>query len=213
MQKKIFIIDDHELFSRSLEMMINSFEDYRVTFCGQNGQDLVNKLKNKSSQTPDIILLDINMPVMNGYETAEWLNEHHPDLNVLVLSMLDNEEIILKMIKKGIKGYLPKDISPKILRKALDDTINYGFFQSEQVTKALIKAVNKDKLNELELKDKELQFVKLSCSEMTYKEIASIMSLSPKTIDGYRDMLFEKLEVKSRVGLVIYAIRHGLYEI
>ena len=153
------------------------------------------------------------MPVMNGYETADWLMQHHPELNVLVLSMLDNEDIILKMIKKGIKGYILKDISPKILRKALDDTINYGFYQSELVTKALIKAVNKDKLKELDLKEKELQFVKLSCSEMTYKEIASVMSLSPKTIDGYRDMLFEKLEVKSRVGLVIYAIRHGLYEI
>lgn len=213
MKKQIFIIDDHELFCRSLEMMINSFDNYVVTFCGHNGRDLISKLHSIAPERPDIILLDINMPVMNGIETMDWINANHPGLNVMILSINDNDETILKMIKKGIKGYLNKDISPKILKKALDDLINFGFYQSEQVTKALIASLNKENKVEIELKENELQFLKLACTELTYKEIAEIMELSPKTIDGYRDILFEKLDVKSRVGLVLYAVKNGLHEI
>lgn len=213
MKKNVFIIDDHELFCRSLEMMINSFEDYHVVFCGHNGQDLISRLQDKLKSKPDIVLLDLNMPVMNGIETMDWVSVHHPELNILVLSMMDNEDLILKMIKKGVKGYLLKDISPQMLLKALDDTLNYGFYHSEKVTRTLVKSLNHEKLIEIDIKDKEFQFLKYACTEMTYKEIAEIMKLSPKTIDGYRDTLFEKLEVKSRIGLVLYAIKHGLHEI
>ncbi len=213
MKKNVFIIDDHDLFCRSLEMMINSFEDYHVVFCGHNGQDLISRLQDKLKAKPDIVLLDLNMPVMNGIETMDWISIHHPELNILVLSMMDNEDLILKMIKKGVKGYLLKDISPQMLLKALDDTLNYGFYHSEKVTRTLVKSLNHEKLIEIDLKDKEFQFLKYACTEMTYKEIAEIMKLSPKTIDGYRDTLFEKLEVKSRIGLVLYAVKHGLYEI
>lgn len=213
MKKNVFIIDDHDLFCRFLEMMINSFEDYHVVFCGHNGQDLISRLQDKLKSKPDIVLLDLNMPVMNGIETMDWISIHHPELNILVLSMMDNEDLILKMIKKGVKGYLLKDISPQMLLKALDDTLNYGFYHSEKVTRTLVKSLNHEKLIEIDLKDKEFQFLKYACTEMTYKEIAEIMKLSPKTIDGYRDTLFEKLEVKSRIGLVLYAVKHGLYEI
>ncbi len=213
MKKNVFIIDDHELFCRSLEMMINSFEDYHVVFCGHNGQDLISRLQDKLKSKPEIVLLDLNMPVMNGIETMDWISIHHPELNILVLSMMDNEDLILKMIKKGVKGYLLKDISPQMLLKALDDTLNYGFYHSEKVTRTLVKSLNHEKLIEIDIKDKEFQFLKYACTEMTYKEIAEIMKLSPKTIDGYRDTLFEKLEVKSRIGLVLYAIKHGLHEI
>ncbi len=213
MKKNVFIIDDHELFCKSLEMMINSFEDYHVVFCGHNGQDLISRLQDKLKSKPEIVLLDLNMPVMNGIETMDWISIHHPELNILVLSMMDNEDLILKMIKKGVKGYLLKDISPQMLLKALDDTLNYGFYHSEKVTRTLVKSLNHEKLIEIDIKDKEFQFLKYACTEMTYKEIAEIMKLSPKTIDGYRDTLFEKLEVKSRIGLVLYAIKHGLHEI
>lgn len=127
MKKQVFIIDDHELFSRSLEMMINSFDDYTVVFCGQSGKDLIFRLQDSLKPAPDIILLDLNMPVMNGLETMDWISVNRPELNVLVLSMQDNDDLVLKMIRKGVKGYLLKDISPQILLKALDDTLNYGF--------------------------------------------------------------------------------------
>lgn len=213
MKKQVFIIDDHELFSTSLAMMINSFENYTVAFCGQNGKDLIFRLQDSSKPVPDIILLDLNMPVMNGLETMDWISYNRPELNVLVLSMQDNDDLILKMIKKGVKGYLLKDISPQVLLKALDDTLNYGFFHSEKVTHALVNSLHCDKISIAEIRDKELQFIKLACTEMTYKEIAEVMNLSPKTIDGYRDTVFEKLDVKSRVGLVLYAVKHGLYNL
>jgi DNA-binding NarL/FixJ family response regulator len=211
MKKKVIIIDDHEIFSRSLEMMIGSFKNYTVAFCGKNGRDLIFRLQDDSKPAPDIILLDLNMPVMNGLETMDWIEANRPELNVLVLSMLDNDDLILKMIKKGVKGYLLKDISPQILLKALDDTLKYGFYHSEKVTQVLVHSLNSHKISTVELKDKELQFIKLACTDLTYKEIADVMKISPKTVDGYRDTVFGKLDVKSRIGLVLYALKNGLY--
>lgn len=213
MKKQVFIVDDHALFSKSLEMLINNFENYNVAFCAKNGMELISHLEHDKTIRPDLILLDLNMPVMNGEETMTWLSAHRPEIPVLILSMLDNEEMIIKMIRKGVKGYLLKDISPEVLQKALDDTLNIGFFHSEKVTLALMNSLHFENLANLNIRNKELQFLQLSCSELTYKEIADRMKLSPKTVDNYRISLFEKLDVKSRVGLVLYAVKHGLYSI
>jgi DNA-binding NarL/FixJ family response regulator len=210
MKKVVYIIDDHALFSKSLEMLINSYEDYTVGFCGVNGRDLVFRLQDVNVNHPDIILLDLNMPVMNGVETMDWISKNHASIPVLVLSMQDDENLILEMVRKGVKGYLLKDITPIQLKKALDDTLLYGFFHTEKVTKALVGALQHDRHHLTDIKEKEMLFLRLACTEKTYKEIADEMHLSPKTIDGYREALFEKLDVKSRVGLVLYAIRHNI---
>lgn len=211
MKKQVFITDDHALFCKSLEMLINSFEDYTVGFIAHNGKELIFRLQNPSLDDPDIILLDLNMPVMNGLETMDWIAANRAEIPVLVLSMQDNDALVLQMVKKGVKGYLLKDITPQLLKKALDDTLNYGFYHSEKVTKALLKSISPEKSSIINLKDKELEFVKLACSEMTYKEIADQMNLSPKTIDGYRQALFDKLDIKSRVGLVLYALKNNIF--
>lgn len=213
MTKKVYIVDDHALFSQSLAVLINHFEEYEVTFQGQNGRDLIFRLQDNTLEAPDIILLDLNMPVMNGVETMDWLMKNHPTIPVLVLSMQDDANLILEMIKKGVKGYLLKDITPTLLKKALDDTLNFGFYHTEKVTKALISSLHQNKPHMYEIKDKEMTFLKLACTEKTYKEIADEMHMSPKTIDGYRESLFEKLEVKSRVGLVLYAIKNNIYRL
>jgi len=213
MKKRVYIVDDHALFSQSLSVLINHFEAYEVTFQGQNGRDLIFRLQDGTFEAPDIILLDLNMPVMNGVETMDWLMKNHPAIPVLVLSMQDDANLILEMIKKGVKGYLLKDITPSQLKKALDDTLNFGFYHTEKVTKALINSLNQNKQPMYEIKDKEMTFLKLACTEKTYKEIADEMHMSPKTIDGYRESLFEKLEVKSRVGLVLYAIKNNIYRL
>ncbi|MBK9257140.1 MAG: response regulator transcription factor [Saprospiraceae bacterium] len=210
MKKLVYIIDDHALFSKSLEMLINTYEEYTVGFCGQNGRDLVFRLQDVNFADPDIILLDLNMPVMNGIETMDWISKNRPSVPVLVLSMQDDEKLILEMVRKGVKGYLLKDITPIQLKKALDDTLQYGFYHTEKVTKALVGALQNDRHHVADIKEKEMLFLRLACTEKTYKEIADEMHLSPKTIDGYREALFEKLEVKSRVGLVLYAIRHNI---
>lgn len=206
---KVFIVDDHGLFCQALEILINRFDNYEVGFIGRNGRELIHHMQDPACILPDIILLDVKMPVMDGIETMEWLLVKHPAIPVIALSMEDEDITVIQMLRKGVKGYLLKDVKPEILKKALDDTLAYGFYQSEKVAKALMKNLKSEQIKN-QLKEKELEFIRLCCSELTYKEIANKMNLSPKTIDGYRESLFEKLEVKSRVGLVMFALKNKL---
>lgn len=213
--KTIAIVDDHRLFSSSLEKLINSFSGFEVVLKALNGKDLQHQLS-KNEGVPDIILLDINMPVMNGCETAKWLKNNHPDSKVMALSMNDEEETVLEMFRQGAKGYLLKDIHPDQLKRALNDLVEKGFYHTERVNDIMVNSLQ-DKEgskpnNTLNLKDNEIEFMKLACTEMTYNEIAEVMMLSPKTIDNYRQNLFQKLNVKNRVGLAMYAIKNKFVE-
>jgi len=207
------IVDDHLLFGSSLEKLINSFDEFTVLFKARNGVELQKELA-KQLSFPNIILLDYNMPVMNGLETVKWLTEHHPEIKVLALSVEDNEKIILKMIREGAKGYFLKDIHPDDLKDALHEVMDKGYYYSEKVTTSMVNALHpSSNENNIVLKKNELTFLQLACSEMTYKEIADVMNLSPKTIDGYRQELFNKLRIKNRVGLVIYALKNNFIEL
>jgi DNA-binding NarL/FixJ family response regulator len=209
----VVIVDDHLLLSGSLEKLINSFDGFSVLYHACNGKELQQKLK-IHNERPDIILLDINMPVMDGFETVAWLTENHPEINVLALSMEDDEKVILKMLRKGAKGYLLKDIHPDRLKIALQEVMERGYYHSEKVAATLLHSIQPSYKNEeVKFKQNELTFLQLACSEMTYKEIADVMSLSPKTIDGYRQELFNRLHIKNRVGLVIYALKNDLIKI
>jgi len=207
------IVDDHLLFGSSLEKLINTFDQFTVQFKARNGVELQEKLADQKS-VPEIILLDINMPVMNGFETVKWLTENHPEIKVLALSVEDNEKVILDMIRGGAKGYFLKDIHPDDLKEALLIVIDKGYYYSERVTSTMVNALHpNNNENTVKLKENELIFLQLACSEMTYKEVADVMNLSPKTIDGYRQELFNKLRIKNRVGLVIYALKNNLVEL
>lgn len=206
------VVDDHILFAQSLQGLITSFGGFSVAFMARNGTDLINKLSTVT-EDPEIILLDINMPVMNGFETISWLNEHKPHIKTVALSMDDDEETIIKMLKAGSKGYLLKDIHPDTLNLALNEVIKKGHFYTDNVTTALLKGFSKKQQEEdclVSFSERELEFMELACSDKTYKEIASEMCLSPKTIDNYRDTLFKKLEVRSRIGLVLYALKNKI---
>jgi DNA-binding NarL/FixJ family response regulator len=210
----VALVDDHVLLRNGLASLISSLDEYDVIFEASNGIEFLNRLK--TFPIPDIVLMDINMPAMDGYETAQWLKQNHPDTKVLALSMYDNEQAIIRMLKCGAKGYILKDIEASEFKVALDALVRKGFYYSELVTGKLIHAVNT--LDEPEqriknfasLNEREIEFLKYTCTEMTYKEIADKMFLSPRTIDGYRDDLFEKLHAKTRIGLVMYAIRNGI---
>ncbi len=209
----IAIVDDHLLFAGSLEQLIHTFPGYSVILKARNGKELQQQL-NMDRPLPEIVLLDINMPVMDGFDTVDWLTETHPEIKVLALSMEDDEEVILKMLRRGAKGYLLKDIHPDKLHEALDEVIKKGFYHSDKVAATLLHSLHpKPEEEELTFKENELTFLQLACSEMTYKEIAEKMNLSPKTIDGYRQDLFNKLHIKNRVGLVIYALKNNLISI
>ena len=201
------IVDDHKLFRDGLAELINVFCNYQVIIEADNGQDFINQLS--AGHLPEIVLLDINMKQMDGFETAAWLKEHHPDMKILALSMYENENAIIRMLRAGVKGYILKDCDPSELKYAINSIITSGFYYTENVTGKLISIVSK-KDNDDELNEREITFLKLVCSELTYKEIADKMFKGVRTIDGYRDALFEKLNVKTRVGLVLYAIKNGI---
>jgi two-component system, NarL family, invasion response regulator UvrY len=214
---KVALADDHVLLRNGLAGLVNSFDNYTVIFEADNGKEFQQKID--AGNLPQLVLMDINMPEMDGYETTLWLKRNYPDIKVLALSMYDNENAIIRMLRNGARGYLLKDTEPKEFKQALDAIMQKGFYYSELVTGKLIHAVNSitDDGNELassvKLSDREIEFLKLICTEMTYKEIAEKMFLSPRTIDGYRDALFEKLNIKTRTGLVIFAIKNNLVQL
>ena len=213
---KLAVVDDHKLFRDGLTELINGFSEYKVIIEADNGKDFINQLSAKG--IPDIILLDINMKEMDGFETAEWLMQHHPEVKILVLSMYENENAIIRMIKAGAKGYVLKDIRKIELQQALSSLVSKGFYYTEMVTGKLIHAITGGDENKpgystkdtVSLSTREIEFLKFVCSEFTYKEIAEKMCLSIHTIDGYRDSLFEKLDIRSRVGLALYAIKNKI---
>lgn len=206
--KSILIVDDHALFADSLKQLIESFNEYRVTKVLRNGKELVEYLK-LSNPLPDLILLDMKMPLMDGKATMKWLKVNYPALKVLVLSMDDDEFNIIQMLREGARGYLLKNAESAEFKEALSSVVNGGFYNNDLVTHSLLNRFVYSAEKEHLLHEREIEFLKLVCTERTYKEIAADMFLSPKTIDGYRESLFKKLNVKSRVGLVMYAIREG----
>jgi DNA-binding NarL/FixJ family response regulator len=213
MKYSVAIVDDHILFAQALQTLVNTFDSFTVLSHARNGEEFLHFLKNDSLQ-PDIALMDINMPVMNGIETMQWVSKNKPDLKVLALSMDDDEDTIIKMLRAGAKGYLLKDINPGVLEEALKEVATKGFFYSDRITNTVLKSLHQTgEHSPQHLKDREIEFLKLVCTEKTYKEIAGEMILSPKTIDGYREALFEKLQVRSRVGLVLYAIKNKLFKV
>ncbi len=213
----VVLVDDHGLLRNGLASLIKSFGNYDILFEADNGQDFINKLKPKT--LPQVVLMDINMPEMDGYEACLWLKNNHPQVKVLALSMYDNENSVIRMFKAGAKGYILKDCDPAELKTALDAIVLKGFYYSEMVTGKLIHTINSldeedsQVKNVIQLTEREINFLKLVCTELTYKEIAEKMFLSPRTIDGYRDDLFQKLNAKTRVGLVMYAIKNGIVNI
>jgi two-component system, NarL family, invasion response regulator UvrY len=213
----IALVDDHIMLRNGLANLIKEMNGYSVVLESDNGEHFIDGITQKKIN-PDIVLLDVNMPKMDGFETAKWIRQNLPLSKVLALSMFDDEKSIIKMLRCGAKGYILKDGEPEQLTAALNDVVHKGYHYTDLVNGKLIHAINKlDDDAELEpankLTPRELEFLKLCCSEMTYKEIANIMFLSVRTVEGYRDNLFEKLNLKTRVGLVLYAIKYKIFTI
>ncbi len=208
----VALVDDHHLFRSGMTSLINSFTGYRVLLEAGNGQEFISKISKKFK--PQIVLLDLSMPVMDGFETAKWLGENFPDIQIIVLSMFEDSLKVITAIKMGVKGYLLKDADPDEFKLALDTVSASGVYYPDFVTRHLVDDAQKPEKNiPVKLNAREIEFLKLCCTELTYKEIADQMNVSVRTVDGYRDHLFEKLNVKNRVGLVIYAIKTKIVEI
>ncbi|MEO6455861.1 MAG: response regulator transcription factor [Ginsengibacter sp.] len=215
MQHTIAIIDDHLLIAKAITSIIEQYRNYEVLYECENGKVLIEKFRHKKN-IPDIILLDISMPVMDGFETALWLKENHPEILVMALTMQGDDESLIKMIKCGAKGYLHKNVHPAELEKALDMLVQKGFYYPDWATSRVlynIAAGNDEKHADTPLSEREKEFLQHACTELTYKEIGEKMFCSPRTVESYRDALFEKLGVKTRVALALYAVKIGLHKL
>ena len=215
MKHSIVIVDDHILIAKAIGSIMSNFADFEVLYECENGKELQNKFTSKDN-IPSIVLLDVSMPVMNGFETSKWLRENHPNVLVLALSMQDDEQSLLKMIKNGARGYLLKNVSPAELENALKTIINNGYYYPEWASSIVYSNMMNNAQNEetktlsLDLTEREKEFLKLCITDMSYKEISEKMFCSPRTIESYRNNLCEKLNIKTRVGLAVYAIKTGL---
>jgi two-component system invasion response regulator UvrY len=217
---KIGIIDDHTVLRKGLAMLISDLPKtrkdkycYKVTVNVGNGTELIKVLKKGS--LPDVVLLDIHMPVMDGYETAEILKKDYPGIKVLAFTMYDDEIAADKMFKAGARGYLAKYADTETILKAVNTVFEGEIYLSDSLSKKLIRKIyhiSNDHTN-LRFSNKEIEFLQLCCTEMTYAEIAKKMKVSPRTVDNYRESLFEKIKVTSRVGLVLYAVLKELVSI
>jgi len=208
---KLALADDHNLFRKGVEELIEDFDNMEVLYSVSNGKELLTKM-DSGKRLPDVCLLDINMPEMNGFETAKAIKARWPDVKILAVSVYDSEFNILGMLRAGAGGYILKDSEPHVLRTAIESLYKNGFYHSELVTgKILHQLISRpNEVTSATLSENEVQFLKLCCTEMTYKEIADVMGISHRTIDGYRDQLFQKLDIKSRTGLVMYALKTGI---
>ena len=210
---KVALADDHVLLRNALSSLIDNFENCKVIHQSSNGNELISQIK--TGERPDVVLLDLNMPEMNGYETAIHLRDYYPEINVLMLTMYDSELALIRLLQAGVKGFLKKDIHPSELKFAINSVMQAGYYYSNHTTGRLINLFKNNNetnmtLQKTMLSQQELDFLKLACTDMTYKEVAQQMKLNPRSVDNLRDHLFTKLDVKSRVGLAMYSIKHGI---
>lgn len=216
MKHSVVVVDDHILIARALTGIIDKFKGYEVLYEVENGQLLMERFQ-QPGNIPDIVLLDIAMPIMNGFETARWLREHHPAILILALSMQDDEETLIKMIRCGAGGYLLKNVHPQELENALDAIITKGFYYPDWMTRKVFRSLALDKEEHetpaAALNNRETEFLRYVATELTYKEIAEKMFCSPRTVESYRDSLFQKFGLKTRVGLVLYALKKGIIKL
>lgn len=210
----IAIVDDHTLFRKGIVSLLSESGEIDVLFDACNGLEMQAMLER--NPLPEVVLMDINMPQMDGYAATQWITKKHPSVRVLALSMFDDDKPIIEMLRSGAGGYLLKESRTTDLIAAIKTIAAQGYFMNNLVSGKLIRSLqdNKPLKSDIDqLSANELKFLQFCCSELTYKEIADKMNLSHHTIDNYREALFQKLEIKSRTGLVLFAIRNDLIKL
>lgn len=212
-QITIALVDDHTLFRSGVAKLMSEFEEISLLFEAANGLELQSAVKKYG--TPDVVLMDISMPQMDGYEATAWLKKNYPNICTLALSMFEEEEAIIRMLKAGASGYILKESKPVELLHAIKTVIEKGYFINELVSGRLVASLQKaeDTTQAQNITQKEFDFLQYCSTELTYKEIADRLNISPRTVDNYRESLFAKLNIKSRTGLVVYGIKKGWIKI
>lgn len=210
----IAVVDDQQLFRQGLISLLRETKNLNILFEAENGEDLFGKLKSAKT-LPDVILLDIEMPVLDGIEATIRLKLKYPDIKIIILTMHDEEEMIVHLIEKGAHGFLPKNEDIESVIDAIFAVHENGYFFNDRISKAMVKGLVHSKkikptFKDVELNEKELEIIRLLCKGLTSPEIGKLMHFSTKTIHNNRLDLIKKLGVKNTIGLVMYAVKKGL---
>lgn len=213
---KIAIADDHKLFREGLRFLMDQMDDLEVVFEASNGKELLEQMENHE---PDVLLLDLDMPEVDGLEALKQLRPRFPSLGIIILTMHSDSKMVAYLMELGANSYLLKDTSPEEFRKAISSVIQEGFYFNKLVSQAMLTGLKgqskkKPTLNDTEtLTTREIEVLELICQEYTAKEIAEKLFISHRTVEGHRKNLIEKLGVKNTAGLIVKAIKEGIIEV
>jgi DNA-binding NarL/FixJ family response regulator len=215
---KVAIADDEALFRKGMGLLIDDFEGIEFMLEAGNGQELLDNLA-AAEKMPAIVLLDLNMPVLNGIDTAKILKEKHPELRIIILSTYFSKAFIINMIEIGAASYLPKNTSPEEVEKTIREVADKGFSYNQAVMEIIRDNMiqkTKPKINmpfQIDLTTREREVLQLICEQYKTAEIGEKLFISPRTVDGHRNKLLEKVGCRNTAGLVVFAIQHNLVKI
>ncbi|MBS1636736.1 MAG: response regulator transcription factor [Bacteroidetes bacterium] len=209
---KLAVVDDQELFRRGIISLLKENEELSVVIEAQNGKELVDAMKRRK---PNIVLLDIEMPIMDGIATTEYLHATYPDVKILILTMHDDDEFVIHLIDKGAHGFLLKNNSIDVVVDAIYSIMGNGYYFNDHVSKMMIKGLVRSKkikpnFNPVNLSDREIEVIKLICKEHTTSEISTKLCLSVRTVDNHRESILEKTGARNVAGIVMFAIKNNL---
>jgi DNA-binding NarL/FixJ family response regulator len=214
---KVAIADDHQIFRKGVILSLRQYTNIKFVFEAENGEDLIQKVSD-NEESPDVILMDLKMPVKDGIETTKYLNKHFPSIRIIILTMYEDERFVGHLMDSGANGYLLKSTEPSEIKKAVTDVMRTGFYLNNSVNKVLIKKnYAKQKFNpnlnsEVVISEREKEVLTLVCMEYTAQEIAQKMEISARTVEAIKDRLMERFGVKNSVGLVFYAMKNSLID-
>ncbi|MGZ3919735.1 MAG: response regulator [Bacteroidia bacterium] len=212
---KIAVADDQKLFRQGLISLLEEFDELKVNIEVDNGQELLTEMKREE---PDVILLDLEMPVMDGIVTTDFIRKKYPEVKIIILTSHDDDSFITHLLEKGANGFLLKDADIDIVVDAIYDVVETGFHFNDRVSKAMVKGLVKNNrvkptfTNDVQFTSKEIEIIQLICKERTAKEISELLNLSVRTIEGHREIILKKTGARNTAGIVMFAVKNNLVE-
>lgn len=211
------LVDDHNLFRRGMATILAQIADFELVLEASNGQEFIDKIPRR---VPDVVLLDLQMPVLDGTATADYLRDNYPAIKIVVLTMHDEDRMVLHLLEKGVSGYLLKDSDAEEVELAVRKVMDEGVYLNEFVSKAMLrKMTNKTTVvkppsslynSKVLLSEREKEVLKLICEGLSTQEISEKIFLSPRTVEGHRLRILEKTGTKNTAGMVAYAFKNNL---
>jgi DNA-binding NarL/FixJ family response regulator len=212
---KVAIADDHKIFRKGVILSLRQYTNIKFVLEAENGEELLTSLP---AAEPDVVLMDLRMPVKDGIEATKIISRQYPNLHVIVLTMYEDERFVSHLMENGANGYLLKSADPAEIKKAIVEVMARGYYLNNFVNKILLKKSHArtksipSLTNEVVISDKEREVLRLLCMEFTATEIAQKMEISPRTVEAIKDRLMERYNVKNTAGLVFFAVKNNLID-